>query len=68
MFTLWKGLQKLAANIPKIDDKKLKTVDPIDSFIFNEANEAIQNYGLVQRHLQHLESVLFGNEILTTEI
>ena len=37
---LWKSLEKIISQnqLKKIDGKKLKSVDPIESFVFNEAN------------------------------
>ena len=61
-----KNLQQV--QIKKIDGKKLKSVDPIESFVYNEANEALENFSLIKKHLESLERVLFGNDILTTEI
>ena len=70
ILNLWKGLEKnlQQVQLKKIDGKKLKSVDPIESFVFNEANEALENYYLVKKHLESLERVLFGNDILTTDI
>lgn len=40
LFTLWKGLQKLLnkEKLKKISEDKLKSVDPIESFVYSEYN------------------------------
>lgn len=70
VFTIWKGLQKIIGEgkLKRLGEEKLKSVDPIESFVFGEYNEAILNYGLIKNSFQKLEGVLFGNDILTTEI
>lgn len=70
LFTLWKGLQKLVdeSKLKKIGQEKLKSVDPIESFVYSEYNEAIINYSTIKGALQRLDGVLFGNQILVTEI
>jgi len=50
----------------KISEEKLKSVDPIESFVYSEYNEAISNYKIIKNYFKKLEGVLFGNDILTT--
>lgn len=52
----------------KIGDDKLKSVDPIESFVYGEYNEAVLNYIHIKIAFQKLEGILFGNDILVTEL
>ena len=46
IFALWKGLESMISKtgLRDISEKEVKTVDPINSFVYNEAYEARKNY------------------------
>lgn len=54
--------------IKEISEKEIKSIDPIDSFVYNEAYEAKKNYEYIKHGLASLERVLFGNDILVSEV
>jgi dynein heavy chain 2, cytosolic len=68
IFALWKGLEKVSGEgkLKRLGEDKLKTVDPIESFVYGEYQEAILNHAMIKASFQRLEGVLFGNDILTT--
>ena len=70
IFSLWKGLQQQLKDdkLSKIPEKQLKSVDPIESFVYSEYNEATINFAHIKTAFQRLEGILFGNDILVTEL
>ena len=46
----------------------MKTIDPIESFVYGQYQEAILNHATIKDSFNRLEVALFGNDILTTEL
>ncbi|EGR34655.1 hypothetical protein IMG5_004580 [Ichthyophthirius multifiliis] len=68
IFLLWNTLNKNIKNLPQIKNQDLLTNDPIESFVFLEAQQSFLMLEKINQQINNLQKVLEGNALLTTEI
>ncbi|EGR28544.1 hypothetical protein IMG5_173090 [Ichthyophthirius multifiliis] len=68
IINLWKNLYKSFTDLPQIKPQNLLSTDPVESFVYLEAQQSYQMIEKIQNSIEGLNKVLFGNGILTSEI
>lgn len=67
---LWKTLYKQVKDkgVPQIREKQLNSDDPIESFIFTEANNCFVMLDKIDQSIENINGVLSGTGLLTSAI
>lgn len=67
---LWKTLYKQVKDkgVPQIKEKQLNSDDPIESFIFTEANNCFTTLEKIEQSIENINGVLSGTGLLTSAI